>query len=192
MEPSLLDPLSALRDVIAILDQLKIPYSVGGSFASGIYGKFRATQDIDIVVAFDSKTVAPFIQCAKENFFIDEVSAPRAINTDRAFNIIHRHTAFKVDVFTKKGDFEQQQITRAVEIEAYGADLKIRILSAEDCILAKLRWYRSGDCSSERQWNDLMEVFRMQRQRLDSAYLQDWARRLGLEDLLTRVKESAE
>ena len=192
MELSLLDPLSALRDVIAILDQLKIPYSVGGSFASGIYGKFRATQDIDIVVAFDSKTVAPFIQRAQEKFFIDEVSAPRAISTDRAFNIIHRHTAFKVDLFTRKGDFEQQQITRAVEIEAYGADLKIRILSAEDCILAKLRWYRSGGCSSERQWNDLMEVFRMQRQRLDSAYLQDWARRLGLEDLLTRVKESAE
>jgi hypothetical protein len=60
------------------------------------------------------------------------------------------------------------------------------IISAEDVILAKLRWYRlSGGW--ERQWDDMIGVIQRKRQKLDYAYLEAGARRLNASDLLERI-----
>ena len=44
-----LEILSALQPVINALEKFSIPYYIGGSIASSIYGMARATIDIDIV-----------------------------------------------------------------------------------------------------------------------------------------------
>ena len=43
------EPLQVVAQVVRALDQLDIPYVVGGSLASSIYGIPRATQDVDLV-----------------------------------------------------------------------------------------------------------------------------------------------
>lgn len=58
---------------------------------------------------------------------------------------------------------------------------------AEDIILSKLQWYKSGGCVSERQWNDVLGVLRIVDKRLDFIYLQDRAKKRGLKDLLDEV-----
>lgn len=63
----------------------------------------------------------------------------------------------------------------------------VRVTSAEDTVLAKLRWFRKGGETSERQWRDVLGIVAVQRGRLDLPYLTGWARRLGVEDLLTRA-----
>ena len=63
--------------------------------------------------------------------------------------------------------------------------------SAEDTVLAKLQWYRDGGGVSDRQWNDVLGVLKVQGTTLDRAYLEDWARELGLADLLRRALEDA-
>lgn len=189
MEPGLNDPFAALRDLIPVLEELTIPYLVGGSFASGIHGEFRATQDIDILADFRGADVPEFICRTSPGFFVDDVSAPQAVAEARSFNIIHRATAFKVDIFTRVEAFEECQLARTVAVEAYGAGLKVNVASAEDCILSKLRWYKMGGCTSERQWNDLLGVMHLQRERLDDAYLEKWAEKLGLANLLDRLRK---
>jgi predicted nucleotidyltransferase len=41
------------------LDQLGIPYALVGSFASGVWGESRFTQDIDILVDLKPAQVEP-------------------------------------------------------------------------------------------------------------------------------------
>ena len=65
------------------------------------------------------------------------------------------------------------------------------MLSPEDTILLKLDWYRQGGESSERQWLDILGVFRVQAERLDGAYLDHWAAELGVGDLLADARRAA-
>ena len=63
--------------------------------------------------------------------------------------------------------------------------------TAEDIVLHKLEWYRLGGGVSERQWQDVLGVFRVQGATLDRAYLERWASDLGVADLLARAIREA-
>jgi hypothetical protein len=63
--------------------------------------------------------------------------------------------------------------------------------TAEDVILFKLRWYRLGWESSEQQWNDILGVLRVQSDRLDVAYMNEWAAHLEVAELLERARGEA-
>jgi hypothetical protein len=62
--------------------------------------------------------------------------------------------------------------------------------TAEDTMLRKLEWYRRGGEVSERQWRDVVGIVNAQSSRLDHAYLREWAKRLGVPDLLERALEA--
>jgi hypothetical protein len=96
---------------------------------------------------------------------------------------------FKVDLFIAKDDlFDRAQIERRVaRAVAEDSDREIYVLSAEDIILAKLRWYRMGGEQSERQWRDVAGVVSVQGDRLDFDYLYKMAATLQVEDLLARL-----
>jgi hypothetical protein len=44
------DQPELLKFTIQTLERLKIPYAIVGSFASGVWGESRFTQDIDILI----------------------------------------------------------------------------------------------------------------------------------------------
>ena len=69
-----------------------------------------------------------------------------------------------------------------------GAPASFPVISAEDTILVKLRWYRDGGESSERQWNDLRNILKVQ-SALDLEYLTAWAGQLEVSDLLARLMD---
>ena len=64
------------------------------------------------------------------------------------------------------------------------------VISAEDTILAKLRWYRAGGEVSDRQWRDIAGIFAASGEHLDHAYIERWARAMGLMDLYERALRS--
>jgi len=59
--------------------------------------------------------------------------------------------------------------------------------SAEDVILAKLEWSKMG--SSEKQFNDALNVAKIQGETLEREYLEKWAGELGAQELLARLFE---
>jgi hypothetical protein len=65
-----------------------------------------------------------------------------------------------------------------------GEPLAVPLATAEDTVLMKLVWYRSGGEVSERQWNDVRGIVAVQGQRLDRAYLAQWAAYLKVADLV--------
>jgi hypothetical protein len=53
---------------------------------------------------------------------------------------------------------------------------------------SRFSWrYRKGGGVSERQWNDILGVIKVQGKALDVGYLEEWAERSGIEDLLAQV-----
>lgn len=189
MISNLPEPIAVTLIVIDLLDQLNIPYVVGGSLASTQHGKARSTFDSDLVVRLNESHVPALIAQLQTAFYADEQMALNAVRRKSSFNLIHLETMFKVDMFVAKDDrFDRAQIERRVgRIVAKNSDRVIFVLSPEDIILAKLKWYRMGGEQSERQWHDVVGVVKVQGERLDLDYLHQMAAEVQVEDLLKQL-----
>jgi hypothetical protein len=189
MYSNLPEPIAVTLLVIDVLEQLNIPYVVVGSLASTQHGTTRSTLDSDLVVRLNTAQVPLLMSRLQDAFYADENMALNAIRTKSSFNLIHLESMFKVDIFIAKDEvFDRNQIERRVPRSvAKDLDREIYILSAEDTILAKLRWYRKGGEQSERQWRDVVSVVKVQGERLDFEYLNNMAAELQVGDLLARL-----
>jgi hypothetical protein len=179
------EPLQVTLKVAAVFDRLGIQYLVGGSLASAVYGVARATMDADLVADIHPALIPALVSAWEGEFYIDAEMIRDAIYHCSNFNLIHLETMFKVDVFLlKQRPFDLNRMERRIS-QAMGDEPEERAYfsTAEDIILAKLEWYRAGGETSERQWRDILGVLNLQSDRLDSQYLQNWASRLGIQDL---------
>jgi hypothetical protein len=187
---SLSDPLRVTRKLVSVLDDLGIPYLVGGSLASSLYGVPRATQDVDVVVdEVDCERLTRLAEVLKEDFFVDEEMMRKALADRRAFNVIDREELFKVDIFFRGTDeasrLEMDRRRRFSFPEENEGD--IYLCTPEDIIVHKLYWYKLGDGVSDRQWNDALNVIKVQSKALDMSYLHRVAQMRGVEDHLQKA-----
>lgn len=82
-----------------VFEKLGVLYFIGGSLASTLYGMVRTTQDADIVADMRIEHLQPFFSALRDEFYVDHEMIAEAILHNSSFNIIHRETMFKVDVF---------------------------------------------------------------------------------------------
>lgn len=192
-EPMLHEQIDITLLVIDILDELGIPYLVGGSLASALHGVVRTTQDTHIVAEVYPKHVKSLQKKLGDSFYLSTDAIRDAIRNRSSFNLIHLESMFKVDIFIpKRRAFETEQFKRrAQQIVASNPDRTAYIASAEDTILTKLEWYKLGGEISERQWRDVLGVLKVQSGKLDFEYLQYWANQLSVADLLKLAIDKA-
>jgi hypothetical protein len=179
--------------LISILEDLGAPFLVGGSLASSIHGLPRSSQDLDFVADLSNVDIAVFVGRLGGEFYADLEHIRDSLGRGRPFNIIHRASAFKYDIFPARSSYHAEQLSRRClrETRAFGPLLKLPIATPEDSILSKLLWYRAGGEISDRQWHDIRGVLDVKKGSLDVAYLQAWAARLGVADLLSRAMKEA-
>lgn len=185
------DLIAALRPVVAVLQQLGIRHYIGGSVASSIHGVVRTTLDVDVIADLGESSVEIVLRQLTQDYYVSVQAAKSAVAHEGSFNLIHLPTSFKIDVFVLKSrPYDQQAMERSLE-DAVGEEgaLKTRVASAEDVILSKLEWYRLGNEVSERQWQDVIGVLRVQQHNLDFEYLERWAGELGVSDLLQCARQ---
>lgn len=186
--------LETLLPVVEIFRKLGVDHYIGGSIASGAFGEFRATNDVDIVADLREEHAAPIAAALGTAYYVDVESIRNAIHRRSSFNVIHLGTMLKVDVFLRKDrDYDLGALQRRV---AHPASLlpgapSLELSSPEDVVLAKLDWYRQGGEVSEQQWRDVQGVLRVQFSALDLAYLRRWAAALGVHALLERALAEA-
>jgi hypothetical protein len=187
------EPVEVTIQVTDVFEKLSVPYLIGGSLASALYGMVRTTQDADIVAEMRLEHLQPFVTALQDEFFIDDEMIAAAIQRNSSFNIIHRETMFKVDVFIPRPrPFLQSQLARAQrQTFTFETEVSAKFASPEDTILAKLEWYRLGGEISERQWRDILGVLKTRAGVLDLSYLRKWAGELKLSDLLERALQAS-
>lgn len=184
--------MSPLDSLIAAMQDLGIRYLIGGSLASSARGVLRATMDVDLLAEMRGDDAEPLAAALGPDWYADPDEMCRAIHAGRAFNLIHMLTSQKFDLFPAAGEFHESELRRATEmpLELGGSRTVCQVATAEDILLAKLQWYRQGGQVSERQWSDILGILAANAE-LDAAYLNQWAERLKLGDLLERVRKEA-
>jgi hypothetical protein len=191
MEPIDQEVQPVLKHVIQTLDRLRIAYAIGGSIASSLHGVGRLTRDADLTVEPFFGREAVFVSAFDPNeYYLSPDAVRDALRLRSSFNILHPTTGYKIDIFIRKDEsFERMAFSRRVPYEgAAGLGDTVQVHSPEDIILFKLRWFRMGGETSERQWSDIHGVLMTQGDRLDAAYMDHWAAEIGVKDLLDRAR----
>jgi hypothetical protein len=179
-----------LKRLVDFLEEAQVPYMLTGSIASSLHGEPRSTHDLDVVVVLDRKSVAQLlIAFPGPNYYLDESRVREAVESFGMFNLISADEGDKVDFWMLTADpFDQSRFARRTTVTFMGERLVVS--SPEDTILAKLNWARLSG-GSEKQIHDALRIFEVQHGRLDHTYLQEWAKRLSVEDSLARIEREA-
>lgn len=187
------DIIEVTFKVVNVFEKLGIPYYLGGSLASSAFGIPRSTLDADIVADIKSEQVAYMEELLKREFYIDTEMINHAILHKSSFNLIHLEMLFKIDIFILKDrPFDRQVFIRRVQrAVSEDASQKLFFAAPEDIILHKLEWYKAGGEVSDRQWNDVLGILKVQGTHLDMSYLNKWAKGLGISDLLKKALDEA-
>jgi len=188
-----IEMVDALRPVMYELDRLGVRYYIGGSVASSSHGVGRSTLDVDVVAELVEASVLSLIAKLQNKYYISQAAALDAVQRRLSFSLVCLANSFKIDVFVSRNrDFDRAVLERA-ETEMLGAanPLSARVATAEDIVLLKLEWYRLGNEASQKQWDDLTRVVKLQADCLDRQYLDRWAEELGVADLLDRLMGEA-
>ncbi len=124
---------------------------------------------------------------------MDEEMIAEAISRQSSFNLIHRESTFKVDVFIpRQHKFIKEQFARARKATLSEEPLvQAVVATAEDTLLAKLESYCMGGEIFERQWRDVLGVLKVQAGALDLDYLRRMALEIKVDDLLERALNEA-
>lgn len=170
-----------LGDFTSRLDRIGIEYMLVGSMAMIHYAIPRTTIDIDIVLNIRPQDTESFLAEFSADFYIPINRARQAIREQGMFNVLDNRTILKIDcVVLKNAEFDQNSFSRRQKVN-YAGDFEVWIIGREDLILSKLRWAQSG--GSERQ---LLDVASILRNGYDETYVDLWARKLGLVQLLNK------
>jgi len=182
-------PPKPAEQLFRALESLDVEYVLVGSLASSAHGEPRATQDVDMLTRIALPTLAKLRERLGEDFYFDVEAAAEALRLGRPFNIISMRDVTKFDFFPAGADaFATAQLARkGLARVAFLSDIEVPVASPEDVVLAKLRWFDQGGRTSERQWSDIVGVLKVQGAGIDWSYIEDWAPRLGVADLLRKL-----
>lgn len=191
MEPVDQEYQPVFRFALQTLDALGIAYAVGGSVASSLHGAGRLTRNADVTVEPFPGREAEFVAAfPPADFYISADAVREAVRARSTFNILHPATGYKIDIFVRKNEpFEREAFARRGPLPMPGApDETVQVHSAEDVVLFKLRWFRLGGETSDKQWADILGVLKTQADAIDQPYLDKWAVEIGVKDLLDTVR----
>ena len=175
--------LSAIQNVIKTFEKLSIPYFIGGSVASSIYGTARSTLDIDLIAEIKPNQVLFLKKELANDYYIDVDMIFDALQRISSFNLVHLKKMVKVDVFIHKNEpFNKENFKRKRKdtLESGEKSIECFFSSPEDIIIHKLKWYKDGKEISERQWLDILGIIKIQAKSIDKIYLEKWTKQFYL------------
>ena len=173
-----------VKRLIAILNDLVIPYMLVGSYSSNYYGRPRATQDADFVLVVSGDQLKELARRLGPEFKVDPQVSFETVTMTMRHIVHHPATTFKIELFLLSDDaHDQERFARRRVVDFEG--MPTAMASAEDVVVTKLRWSRGGQRSKDLA--DVAEVLATQRGRLDLDYVRSWCDRHGTREVLERL-----
>lgn len=162
--------------VVDVLEQLNIPYVLVGSYSSNVYGIPRSTEDADFVAELAAVDVNAIAARLDSELHLDPQMQLETITGTSRYIITHSSSSFKVELFVLSDDPHHRELFR----RRRRADVHGRtawILSAEDVIIQKLRWYARA--KRPKDLEDVKDVMDVQGSSLDLSYIRQWCEHHG-------------
>ncbi len=172
------DQKSVLKDVIERFEKLEIPYMLSGSMAMISYAMMRMTNDIDIVIEAKSEDAEKIIKEFEADYYVPQNRVKDSIYRQSMFNLLHQTKIVKIDCVLRK-DTEFQKLAFSNRRKIKFTDFDVWTISRDDLILSKLHWAKKS--RSEMQMRDVASIIR---NGYDKEYVELWAEKLGVTDLL--------
>jgi len=169
---------AAVRDVVMAIRHAKIPYMLIGALALPVWGKPRATLDMDFMLLTPEIPRKLIDGLARIGFHLDtewERRNPFLKGLQSRF----RSERLTLDILLKKDAHHEEAFRRRLR-KRYRT-MNIWFPSAEDLILLKLRAGRPTD------FDDVIGIIDRVGEALDLRYLSVWARRVGVIEELNYV-----
>lgn len=175
-----------LRLAAQSLDRLRIPYALVGSFASGVWGESRFTQDIDLLIELSLDQVTLLCrEFPESDFYVSEAAARAAVAEHGQFNVIHPASGNKIDfMIAGKSSWTIAQFKRRRRMLLM-PDQEIDVAAPEDVILGKLMYYKEG--GSEKHLRDITGILTISGDAVDRDYISENAAVLGVHDFWQAV-----
>jgi predicted nucleotidyltransferase len=178
-----------LKYTIQALERIGIPYAVVGSFASGVWGETRFTQDIDILVALAIEDIEALQAAFPSNdFYLSDTAALQAIDQGGQFNVIHPSSGNKIDFMIAGHEaWKKAQLERRKRVPFF-SDVNGAVAAPDDVILGKLVYYRDG--GSEKHLRDIAGILKFSGDVVDQEYVARSAAQLGVADIWETILNS--
>jgi hypothetical protein len=174
----------AARILLDALVEAGVQHMLVGGLSSNYYGIARSTKDVDVVIQLGMPSELRKLEALLPAAFEFDPQVTFESITGNIRHIIRlKGTPFVIELFElAKDDYQQCRFARRRETFVPQLDRKVAIPCGEDVIVQKLRWGRPKDLE------DVRDVWAVQGNRLDHAYIQDWCRRLNIMDRYEGVK----
>ena len=175
--------LDVIKKTVAVCRKLRIKVAFMGGIASSVYGRPRATYDVDGMVMVGEKRMNEFLAAlSKAGFKFDKRKPIKSISGMPFLTLIYPKFKTYVDLFLAVSPFQKEILRRKRKIKL--GSTQISLVSAEDLILLK---FLSG---RERDLEDAREILVENKERINVGYLEKWAKRLEIDVYLKDELES--
>jgi len=171
------------------LEGTGIPYMITGGVASVIYGDPRFTRDVDVVLGMRVANIPRLVKAFQGDDYylppLEVLEAEAARSPAGHFNVIHRDTALRADIYLAGDDplhgwaFQHRQRIRFEAIEIWVAPL-------EYVVLRKLQYYLASE--SDRHLRDIAMMLRISGDLVDASAMDRWLTELDLGDAFRQAQ----
>jgi hypothetical protein len=169
------------------LERVGIRYMITGGVAAVIYGDPRFTRDVDVVLQLPGADVQRLASAFEGgDFYVPplEVLREEAARGGH-FNIIHRDTALRADVYVAGPDpLHRWALERRRRIGT--EPTPIWVAPIEYVIVRKLEYFRES--GSERHLRDVALMLRVSGDQVNRQDLERWVATFDLGDILARAR----
>ena len=164
------------------LNRAGIRYVVSGSVAAIFYGEPRLTHDVDFVVYLNTHDIPRLAEAfPAKDFYVpptETMLAEMAREHHGHFNLIHRDTGFKADLYpTGRDELNAWAFRGKRSVEFEGEN--VTLAPPEYVIVRKLEYYREGHM--DKHLRDIRAMLAVSGEHLDRATMNEWIQRRGLE-----------
>jgi hypothetical protein len=182
--------LRALKHVWLTLERLNLPMAVMGGIACAVWGRVRATQDVDLLVGIEKTDPDQLLRQLAGAKVRPKLQPPiLTLGQLRIVQLLYEppdtFMDLQIDLLLAESDYHREALARRVPTRLPALDLDVLVLTCEDMILHKLLAGRILDRA------DAAALLRLNRASLDLAYLLRWTDTLGLGPGLAEVWSEA-
>jgi hypothetical protein len=165
-------------------------WCLSGALACSAFGEPHIVGELEFLVRLDPARAPDLKKHLGEAFWPNVSGVSALATTGESCTIFHLPSLMRVTLKDAKKSLDGSELPMRVPVEGATCG-RIWALAAEDSIVRALCEWRDAEEGEEVFWREAAMLLAVQGEALDSARLDDWAKRLDLESILADARVQA-